>query len=271
MNISQSSKSLKFGGIDVHLRIWTPSERPRVSIVALHGFTGSGKDWLPLIDAYKGAVQWICPDLPGHGKTRCPLRADYFSLDRLCALIRTIRNLADAPAYLLGYSMGGRVALHFRRHERIPTFVIGANPGIDAPEERFARLQKDTARIPREMSIKAFCQSWEEEPIIQPQLKLPEPLRSEIADRRRRNDPEALRLALIALSPGRLPSLWPRLGRWGKLIAAHGESDLAYQTICSRMQATNPEIQIISIPQAAHAAHLDNPTALAEAIKNWIR
>jgi 2-succinyl-6-hydroxy-2,4-cyclohexadiene-1-carboxylate synthase len=266
-----SSKAVSHGGTDFFLRTYGPEGPPRATIIALHGFTGSGEDWGPLMDAADPDLRWICPDLPGHGKTTCPSLSDYFRADRIASFLLALRHEQLAPVHLIGYSMGGRLALHFLRHfGPLPTLVIGANPGLDDPLEREARTRQDDHRLTAHTSLEAFCDAWEQLPLIAPQRSLPEPLRSEIHSRRRANDLSGLRLALRTLSPGRLPSLWPALATIPPFTFVHGEQDSAYAAIGARIGSLNRNCQILPVAGTGHAPHLETPPAMAAILDKWI-
>lgn len=265
------SFTVSIGGCPQFVKRYKGSGSPTASVIALHGFTGSGRDWEPVIAASPTSFEWVCPDLPGHGQSLQGPFIDYYRVERGLALIHALRKACSGKRILLlGYSMGGRVALHYLRHHHLPALLIGASPGIDNPEQRRERQRIDEQRIGPTTTIEAFCEEWERLPIIKPQLSLPQPLCSQIATRRRANNIKGLRHALIALSPGRIPSLWADLPQWPAFCSAFGEMDTAYAAISEKMSRLNPRIRSTSIPQASHAAHLDNPQAVAALVTELI-
>lgn len=265
------SFTVSIGGCRYFARRYKGSESATASIIALHGFTGSSKDWEPLIEATENRFEWICPDLAGHGQSLQGSFIDYYRVERGLALVHKLRQACHGKRILLlGYSMGGRVALHYLRYHHLPALLIGASPGIDDPKQRRERQTKDDQRIGPSTTIEAFCDDWEQLAIIQPQLSLPQPLCSQIAARRRANDINGLRHALMALSPGRIPSLWEDLPQWPAFCSAFGEMDTAYATISEKMRCLNPRIRLASIPRASHAAHLDNPQSVAVLLSELI-
>ena len=73
-----------------------------------HGFTQTARSWSsiePLLAERRPGVDIVAVDLPGHGDSTAPADADLWaSADHLVAV--------GGPATYVGYSMGGRVALH---------------------------------------------------------------------------------------------------------------------------------------------------------------
>ena len=84
----------------------------RPAVLFLHGFMGSGADWTDAISALDKRFCCVTPDLPGHGGS-VGLRPEDYTIE---GATRTLLDLLDEleierPA-LVGYSMGGRLALY---------------------------------------------------------------------------------------------------------------------------------------------------------------
>ncbi|MFZ1993360.1 MAG: alpha/beta fold hydrolase, partial [Solirubrobacteraceae bacterium] len=96
-------------------------------LVLLHGFTNTGASWDQVVAALPERYRPLAPDLRGHG-TASELRPV-----SLAAVVGDISGLARGPVELVGYSMGGRIALHvaLAPASRVRRLVlIGASPGI---------------------------------------------------------------------------------------------------------------------------------------------
>ncbi|MGC9451453.1 MAG: alpha/beta fold hydrolase [Oceanipulchritudo sp.] len=241
-----------------------PSPDPDApTILALHGFTGCGLDFLPMREAIgPEAASWICPDFMGHGKSASPAVLDPYTLPRALHLIDRARQQAANPAkvILAAYSMGARIALHYLRYARpLPALLISPNPGIREPAERGERRELDQRWITMLESspMEEFCSAWEAQPLIEPQTRLPEPLRSNLAGRRRGNNPTGLAHSLHACGTGALPSLWDHLCALPPVTLVYGETDAKYAALCREMARANPSFRIVEISGAGHAPHLD--------------
>src|SRR5437660_8932491 len=104
-------------------------------IVLLHGFTNTGASWDPVIAALGERYRSIAPDIRGHGSAS---DARPVTLE---AVIEDVASVADDEFELVGYSMGGRIALHvaLALPERVTRLVlISASPGLASPRERDA-------------------------------------------------------------------------------------------------------------------------------------
>ena len=113
------------------------------TVVVLHGFTGDGDTMASIVDRLPGRVE--APDLPGHGRGPHPTDPDRYSVD---AMARSVVGDRRDPVHLVGYSMGGRVALTAacRFPDKVRSLsLIGASAGIVDPVERAARAAADDA------------------------------------------------------------------------------------------------------------------------------
>jgi 2-succinyl-6-hydroxy-2,4-cyclohexadiene-1-carboxylate synthase len=152
--------------------------RPRACppVVLLHGFTGSAGSWLDIEGglAHRGCTV-VTLDLPGHGTDAG--RTDSASFE-LPAVRDGVATAVDGPLDLVGYSMGGRIALHFAAAfpARVRSLVLeSASPGLHSEEERRARVAADRRLGERAVTqgIETFVRTWESAPLFRTQSDLP--------------------------------------------------------------------------------------------------
>ena len=230
------------------------------TVVFLHGFTHTGRSWQPVIAALAERYTSVADDIRGHGDAS----------ERLPVSLGTVVDdvLAAAPERftLAGYSMGGRIALHvaLRRPDRVQRLVlIGASPGIADAQQREARRLADerlAAEVGRS-TIGEFAQRWAQTPVLAGLP--PEALEAAQADRLR-STPAGLARALRGLGTGALPPLWDRLGELAMPVTlAVGERDEKFRGIAAEMSRGLPGSQVVVVPGAGHAVHLEAPEAIA--------
>jgi 2-succinyl-6-hydroxy-2,4-cyclohexadiene-1-carboxylate synthase len=236
----------------------------RPALVLLHGFTQTRQSWRRTAQALAGRYRALVPDLPGHGQAVHRTA----SFDACAAYVRA---LAPAPSFTLaGYSMGGRIALHsaLTLGPEIVTrlVLIGASPGLADPDERAARRKADDELADRieTLTIDAFAREWGAQPLFAGQE--PRVAAGANADRMR-NTPAGLAAALRGLGTGVMEPLWERLpGLKIPVTLVVGERDEKFLALAGAMQARLPNAQLVIVPKAGHAAQLENPAAVAEAI-----
>jgi 2-succinyl-6-hydroxy-2,4-cyclohexadiene-1-carboxylate synthase len=234
--------------------------------VLLHGFTNTGASWDPVARALPPSCHVQAPDLRGHGAA-----ADV----RPVSLEAVIEDLdAVVPqqgATLAGYSMGGRIALHYaiQRPGRLRRLtLIGASPGLADPAERHARRSADAHladRIER-MGIEAFAAEWARLPLWDGM----DPRAAAAAhEDRLRNSAHGLAAALRGLGTGALQPLWDRLGELTVPVTlVVGERDAKFRAIARHMEPLLPLERLQAVPGAGHAAHLEAPEQVARAIQD---
>ena len=249
--------------------LW-PAPDPRGWLL-LHGFTGAPTAFSPLVDRLDGMGPFLAPWLPGHDGADWP--ADLFTFD---AVVDTIAEAAhsvrDAPWHVIGYSMGGRLALRLAlRHPDLTAglTLLGARPGLKDEAERTARQRDDAARaaLLRENGTAAFVARWEALPLFATQQRLPEALRARQRDIRLGHDAEALARALEILGTGAMPSCWPELPQLSvpvRLVV--GGLDAAYIELAAEVAAVVPHATVSVVPGCGHNIVLEDPGTLAELI-----
>jgi 2-succinyl-6-hydroxy-2,4-cyclohexadiene-1-carboxylate synthase len=230
------------------------------ALVLLHGFTQTRQSWRRTVQAL-GAPGYraLVPDLPGHGQSaqRTP------SFDACTAYVRA---LAPDRFTLVGYSMGGRIALHaaLALRDRVERLVlVGASPGIADPAEREVRRAADAALADRieQIGVEAFAAEWGAQPLFAGQP--PRVAAAANADRLR-NTPAGLAAALRGLGTGVMAPLWDRLGELTVPVTlVVGERDEKFRTLAERMRERLPDARLAIIPGAGHAAQLERPDAVA--------
>ncbi len=245
-------------------------------MVMLHGFTGSSASWGEgLVDGLTSAgVAPVLVDLPGHGRHVGETDPSGFTLDAACLSISAAGGPDPFP--LLGYSMGGRLALAYavRHPERVSGLILeSASPGLEEEASRTARRASDEELALRleAWGMEAFVEHWESLPIFSSQRVLPAPVRETLRARRRRNDPRSLATALRGLGTGALPSYWDSLDALNvPALLIVGELDSKFHEIAVRMAERLPRARMSTVPAAGHAVHLERPDAWLDAVLGFV-
>lgn len=239
-------------------------------LLLLHGFTGSAETWASLADALGDDVATIAVDLPGHGRSSAPADPARYAIARTADdLARVLDALGVERAAVLGYSMGGRVALRFalRHPDRVSALVLeSASPGIADAGERAARVRADgelADAIERD-GVEAFVERWERLPLWESQQALPVPVREQLRAQRLRNRGTGLANSLRRAGAGAEPDVRAELGmlRMPVLLIA-GALDTKYAALARAMAAEIPGARAEIVPDAGHAVHLERPEAFA--------
>jgi 2-succinyl-6-hydroxy-2,4-cyclohexadiene-1-carboxylate synthase len=233
------------------------------SVVLLHGFTNTGRSWDGVIAALPDGTDTFAPDIRGHGDASAQRPVT------LEAVIDDIDRAAPDPFTLVGYSMGGRIALHvaFGLPGRVRRLIlIGASPGLKTATARAERRASDAKLAERAEgeTIERFVARWAKTRVLADQ---PASVRDAVDADRRRNDPAGLAAALRGLGTGALPSLWSRLGSLEVPVTlVVGERDAKFREIATRMAEEIRGARVVIVPGAGHAVHAEAPAAVADVI-----
>jgi 2-succinyl-6-hydroxy-2,4-cyclohexadiene-1-carboxylate synthase len=244
-------------------------------MIFLHGFVGSMVDWLPACHHFSSDYQCLLLDLPGHGKTQATRSSDYTVSATARSLIRLLDSKKTGPSVLIGYSMGGRLALYLAVH--YPDYfdkviLVSTSPGLQKKKDRLARQINDK-RLADEMgnmTIEAFLQKWYDQPLfnsLKEHPKFEELLRQRLGNQVK-NWPASLR----GMGVGKQPSLWNKLEylKMPVLILV-GEKDQKFRYIAFQMKDLNPNFIISIIPQCGHVIHVENEDAFYSELYNFLR
>lgn len=227
-------------------------------MVAFHGFMGCGADFDPM--ASRLSIEFQSPDLIGHG-THCSMNpVDYNTTAQVDYWIERIPK----GSILIGYSMGGRLALQLAT--RYPTYfsgliVIGGTPGLKEREERNRRVQWDAQQALRlrQDGMAIFVDYWQQLPIISTQENIPTEIRKPMMERRLQQDPAMLALSMQHFGTGTMPNCWGELEHLTMpTLLMVGEHDPKYQRIANEMMRYLPSAQLSIVPNAGHCAYLEN-------------
>jgi 2-succinyl-6-hydroxy-2,4-cyclohexadiene-1-carboxylate synthase len=236
----------------------------RTAVLLLHGFTHTGLSWDPVVAALGERYRVVAPDIRGHGGASDAVPVT------LETVVTDIEAVAPAEEFALaGYSMGGRISLHvaLAMPERVGRLVlIGASPGIDDPSQREQRRLADE-RLASEfesLSIEEVAQRWARTPVLS---GAPEEVLERAHADRLRNTSAGLARALRGLGTGALWSLWRRLGELRMPVTlVVGERDEKFRSIAKSMAERIGDANVVVVPGAGHAVHLEAPDAVAQII-----
>jgi 2-succinyl-6-hydroxy-2,4-cyclohexadiene-1-carboxylate synthase len=256
-------------GSDVHLHYVVIGDG--VPVTLLHGFTLSGRSWQEVIAAMPPGWRWIVPDLRGHGATRIPSGAPC-TMDACMGDLEMLwDHLGIERTHLVGYSMGGRLALYVAAHrpDRILSLLtIGAHAGLDA-EAREGRRQGDEAlaqRIEKD-GLEAFVDYWGSLPLLAGVERRGPAFTAQLRAERMGNHVAGLAKSLRGMGAGRMEPVWDQLAHLTcPCTFVAGQLDHGYVASARRLASTVVNGRVEVVLRAGHAAHLERPEAFARVL-----
>lgn len=276
------------------MRAGSSSKAARPSLVCLHGFAQQGDLWAVIADrlARRG---WdvVAPDLPALIDGRDG-GAD--PLDAVCAgvssFVRDLFRTTGVKPFLVGYSMGGRIALEaVLRADAAPSqesaehalpiagFVLesaGLGPADDAERDAFRRRNEEWAARACSEGVEAFMDWWEALPLFASQRSLSDGARAVLREGRLRNDPATLALELSgwgqhrqSVRPTALACLNGLAARGVASAYFAGALDRKYCAVAEEVRAAAPATAVRIIPGVGHNIHLEDPEGYVRALAEW--
>jgi len=245
-------------------------------VLLLHGFTGTGRSWDPLARRLRVAgYRTVAPDLLGHGRSDAPADPARHDVARQAADLAAILATLDAvPAVVVGYSLGGRVALRLAldRPRAVRSLVlIGAGAGTADDRTRARRRAEEAAlaeAIERE-GIVAFVDRWEALPLFATEAALPTRVRAARRDERLSQRPEGLAASLRGAGQGAQQPLHSRLAtlRVPTLLVV-GERDTAARSRAEAIVIAAPRglVRVAVELGAGHAVQLEREARFGDMV-----
>jgi 2-succinyl-6-hydroxy-2,4-cyclohexadiene-1-carboxylate synthase len=256
-------------GVELH----TLLEGDGSPVVILHGFTGSCASVDGIAQALRDRHLTLRIDLIGHGASDAPIEREPYEFRRCVNQVAdVIAALALGPAHVIGYSLGGRVALGLavaRPGLVRSVTAIGARVGIDDAAERARRVRDDEAladAIERD-GVPAFVDRWMALPLFASQRRLGNTALEGARRQRLTNRAHGLANSLRGMGAGAQPPLRARLAEVATAVClVVGEEDERFGRIANALASELPNARVATIPEAGHAAHLENPAAFARSV-----
>jgi 2-succinyl-6-hydroxy-2,4-cyclohexadiene-1-carboxylate synthase len=245
-------------------------------VTLLHGFTLRGSSWREVVTRMPTGWMWVVPDLRGHGDTQTS-RGAPCTMDACTSDLQMLwDHLGVARSHLVGYSMGGRLALHVavRLPERVRSVLtIGAHAGLE-DEATAGRRQSDEVlaeRIER-YGIEPFVDYWSAQPLFAGLERRGTGFAARVRAQRLSNRPEGLAASLRGMGAGAMEPLWADLGRLAfPCTFVAGQEDRAFVASAERLAASVPGARIEIVPRSGHAVHMQRPTAFARVLAAHLR
>lgn len=281
-------------------------------LLFLHGFMGSAEDWRPVMLAMaQRGYECAAVDLPGHGASTwgdaCVNQATGARCDipAMAAVVRAaLRGLlergpaAAAPATVIGYSLGARVALQAGAEpcaDIARVVAVSGSPGIQLPHLAEARRMQDqhTADLMRSMTAPEFVDVWYQAPLWASLRQ--HPRFDQITERRRSaGDLRALGNVLVGCTPGR-QNLWSQLAQRSmacEVALVVGEWDAKFVQVAKGVAGLPEDWEagdgaasyaggvhawpgdllypVVEVLRSGHAVHEEQPLALVNALRHLL-
>lgn len=243
-----------------------PSER-RPPLVLLHGFASSPAAFGRVLQHLPLSQRALALPLPGHAGGRDVPQGGFDACLHVLAV--DIQQRLSEPIHLVGYSLGGRLAMGLLA--LMPSAIarltlLSAHPGLTDDAERATRRATDRewcALLDRG-SLEAFADTWEAQPIFGTRRALPEPVRSQRRAALLANDPRQLALAMAAMSLAEMPNYREVLrDAHCPLTASAGTLDPKFAALAREIGDVGPHVRVRLAADVGHDLLTEAPEQVA--------
>jgi 2-succinyl-6-hydroxy-2,4-cyclohexadiene-1-carboxylate synthase len=250
-------------------RLDQTSRGGHIPVLFLHGFMGYASQWAPIARGLAAPTLGI--DLPGHGGSSSLASEEPWFEETSVLLDKTLSELDVPVVDVVGYSMGGRVAMHFTQKfpSRVRKVILeSSHPGLVSNLERSQREKSDAQWAELiQTDWPNVLSEWYKQPVfksLQKNLALETAVKIASAQV---NNPQKLAAAITGFSLGRQPQNGPFEH---KTLFIAGEQDSKYERIGHELGQKFPQITPCVIKQAGHNVHLEQPKAYLSAIARFL-
>lgn len=244
-------------------------EKMSLTICFLHGLLGDKYDWDKVISRLQTQlpeIRCIALDLPYHGKAR-KINVNSFAQARQYLQAKIKQEVGNAPYWLVGYSLGGRLIIDLLAHccdvkKNLQGVVLeGVNLGLATEQARQIRWENDQhwANAFYSEPLKSVLERWYQQAVFS---HLTEIERKIIIEKRQSNDGKGIAKMLLATSLAKQPDYstsawqekWRFTPRFLPIVFLCGEKDRKFQQIAGCI-----DLPTLIIKQAGHNTHQENP------------
>ncbi|WP_223418910.1 2-succinyl-6-hydroxy-2,4-cyclohexadiene-1-carboxylate synthase [Shewanella inventionis] len=240
------------------------------ALVMLHGFLGSKDDWSILMPSLSQHFHCICIDLPGHGANHLALTSPGFS-QVSAHILAKVNELGVKQFHLLGYSLGGRIALHIAKDfpEALLSLTLeSAHPGLTDDDQRDARANSDGlwAKKLQQLPITAFLSLWYQQAVFN---DLSKQQKQQLITLRSHNDPLRLSNCYLATSLSLQQDCRNVLSQLScPCYYLYGEDDTKFAQVAIDWQTQSGQsaLQLQPLNAAGHNIHSLHPALFCDTL-----
>ncbi len=240
-------------------------------LVMLHGFLGDSTDWQAIATQLPKNISCYGIDLPGHGKSKNIVLDHNAGFAQCSEMIATTLAQQGISTYiLLGYSLGGRIALYHasQKPQQVKGLILeSCHWGLDDNKLKQQRLINDTIWADKfaTQHLPNVLTSWYQQDVFN---SLNAQQKKSLITMRSQLNGNAISNMLLATSLGKQENLAKKIVKTN--IPSYyffGEKDFKYQNIAIELQQIYSRLNTIKFYQSGHNIHFEQPESFVSKLK----
>ena len=245
------------------------------AIVFLHGYTGSGRDWVSQVNTISNTYRAITVDARGHGKSEAPGTEDEYAIHIFSEDVFALLNeLGIDRCCLVGHSMGGFMSLQFTLDHPEPVKALILVDTSSGDFERAPGFDEHRAKLDELARSEGPEASFEYDVANNP-LRVEKfkkhPELEEIARQKVMNT-SVDGYIYVARTFGKWQSVTGRLKEIKvPTLIFLGEEDTPFIKASKTMKDGIPNAELITVPGAGHNPHEETPELFNRAFSDFLK
>ena len=260
---------------EYHFHYQSGGNRQGQPLLFLHGFMGDCQEFAQILPYFWDDFYCLVIDLPGHGQTEVMGDNSNYGMEKTAiALINFLDYFQLSKIGLIGYSMGGRLALYLVLHfpEKFSHLILeSASPCLKSAIARKKRIEHDAQWIKKlkNENFSEVLSEWYQQSLFDSLRKLPD--FPDLFARRLNNSPEKLAKSLQYLGTGQQISLWEKLPQGSvPLLLLVGGQDHKFVAINQKIAVDYPQAQLEVFSHCGHNLHLEDSHHFTLALRQFL-
>lgn len=266
-----------WNGQTLHVYQWGNAGIP---VVMLHGFMQTGMSWAAVADALAQLGRCVYAiDFIGHGKSSKPQQPNFYTYDAAaCSVVAFLEEVACTPefprAHVIGYSMGGRIALAVAQKATTKVYSLtleSCNLGCATEEERAEAAARNNgwAAQLRSQGIQPFVEYWEGLPLFATQREMG--FDALLREERLANNAEAMALCLEGMGKHAMPlqedSMGMLVATWLPIKYVWGYEDEKQASVAHLFGHEGFDVSSFG---TGHNVHLEAPSLYTGVVQEFL-
>ena len=247
----------------LHCKQYNRGNSHQPPLVMLHGFLGSSDDWQDFALSLPKNIGCYAIDLPGHGKSiNIELSADDAFAQCSQLIAATLEKQGLSQYILLGYSLGGRIALYHacQYPDKIKGLILeSCHFGLSDAKQKQQRILSDNTWADRFSTdnLTDVLLHWYQQDVF---TSLTESQKQNLIIMRSQLNGAAIGKMLLATSLGKQTCLAVKFATLN--IPSYyffGEKDFKYQAIANKFKQLCSHLTTLKVTQSGHNIHFEQP------------
>ena len=264
-------------GVKINVAYFPSAEKESAFVFLLHGFTGSSNDWLEIIPNLNKKYSYVAVDLIGHGQSDSPNELEHYKTPSLITQLDDIfKHFTKEQFILMGYSMGGRVALSYAAQypDKLAGLVLeSTSAGIANEKLRQERILHDgkIVEIIEKKSLEEFFKFWMSQDLFATLKLIPEDKLLKAKAEKLLNNKIGLINSLRGFGTGVMPALHEKLNSIKcKTLLITGELDSKFSSINKELKKNIISSRHEIVKDSGHIVHFERPEEFVKTIDKFL-